>query len=303
MLKLLVAKGATPEDRLMAPVAQKGDLEAIQYLLSIGVSAGGPDSATLNAALGSGCDACVHLLLDKGAPADGTRGANGQGGVLSQTVKRARADLSELMFEHGAKLDVKDRDGYTLLMQAVITMAPAADRDKMVQWLLSHGAYPNVKSDRGETAYLLASRAGAISTIKLLVEAGATEMKDEWPAPVGSPDARTAVQRAFPLLEMSGEAFFKNRHCVSCHNNSLPQMTVALARQKGLSVNEAQAKKELEFAVETDKPFFEQMRLRIDYRRRCRYAGLHLNGHGGGWLSGRRFDRFAHPLPVDLSIP
>ena len=43
MLKLLVAKGATPEDRLMAPVAQKGDLEAIQYLLSIGVSAGGPD--------------------------------------------------------------------------------------------------------------------------------------------------------------------------------------------------------------------------------------------------------------------
>ena len=60
---------------------------------------------------------------------------------------------------------------------------------------------------------------------------------------------------------MSGEAFFKNRHCVSCHNNSLPQMTVALARQKGLTVNETQAKKELGFAVETDKPFFEQMRM------------------------------------------
>ncbi len=106
VLKLLVAKGATPDGRLMAPVAQKGDLEAIQYLLGIGVSPGGPDSATLNAALGSGCDACVHLLLDKGAPADGTRGAAGQGGVLSQTVKRALPDMSQLMFEHGAKLDV-----------------------------------------------------------------------------------------------------------------------------------------------------------------------------------------------------
>jgi ankyrin repeat protein len=30
VLKLLVAKGAKPEGRLMAPVAQKGDLEAIQ---------------------------------------------------------------------------------------------------------------------------------------------------------------------------------------------------------------------------------------------------------------------------------
>src|SRR5262245_30606548 len=34
VLKLLTSKGAEPEDRLMAPAAAKGDLEAIQYLLS-----------------------------------------------------------------------------------------------------------------------------------------------------------------------------------------------------------------------------------------------------------------------------
>jgi ankyrin repeat protein len=260
VLKLLVAKGAAPEGRLMTPVAQKGDLEAIQYLLSIGVSAG-PDSGALSAALGSGCEACVRLLLDKGAPADGARGANGQGGVLSQSVKRALTDLSQLMFEHGASVDVKDRDGYTLLMQAVISMAPAADRDRMVQWLLSKGADPNTKSDRGETAYLLASRAGATGALELLAKAGATEMKDEWPTPVPASDARTAVVKVLPLLETSGEAVFKNRKCISCHNNSLPAMTVALARQKGLTVNEEQAKKELGFAVATDQPYFEQMRL------------------------------------------
>src|SRR5712691_10522508 len=66
VLKLLTAKGAEPEDRLMAPVAQKGDLEAIQYLLSIGVSPGGADSATLFAALAGRCDACVRVLIEKG---------------------------------------------------------------------------------------------------------------------------------------------------------------------------------------------------------------------------------------------
>jgi hypothetical protein len=284
----------------MAAVAQKGDLEAIQYLLSIGVSPGASgDSGALTAALGSGCDACVHLLLDKGAPADGTRGANGQGGVLAQTVKRALPDLSQLMFEHGAKLDVKDRDGYTLLMQAVITMAPAVDRDRMVQWLLSKGADPNAKSDRGETAYLLASRAGATGSMELLLKAGAMEMKDDWPTPVGAPDARTAVQKVLPLLETSGEAFFRNRHCVSCHNNSLPQMTVALARQKGLTVNEAQAKKELGFAIETDKPFFEQMRMGSTIGGGADTLGYTLMGMAaGGYPADALTDSHIHYLSI-----
>jgi hypothetical protein len=69
------------------------------------------------------------------------------------------------------------------------------------------------------------------------------------------------VEKVLPFIETSGEAVFKNRGCISCHNNSLPAMTVALARQKGFTVNEEQAKKELGFAVATEKPFLEQMRL------------------------------------------
>ncbi|PYS36679.1 MAG: hypothetical protein DMG14_23905, partial [Acidobacteria bacterium] len=59
----------------------------------------------------------------------------------------------------------------------------------------------------------------------------------------------------------SGEPVFKSRSCVSCHSNSLPAMTVALARKKGFAVNEGQAKKELGFAVATDTPYLEPMRL------------------------------------------
>jgi ankyrin repeat protein len=260
VLKLLIAKGAKPEDRLMVGAAQKGDLEAIRFLLSLGVSPGGADSATLFAALTARCEECVRLLVAKGAPVKGARLTGG--GVLNESAKRAMPELSQFLLDHGASLDAKDREGFTLLMQAVLSMEPAADRDRMVEWLLGKGVDPNAKNDRGDTAYLLAARMGSPSTLPLLVRAGAKEAREEWPKPAGgSPDARTAVKKILPLLEMSGEAVFKSRGCVSCHNNSLPAMTVALARKKGFSVNDEQAKKELGFAVATDKPYFEPMRL------------------------------------------
>jgi ankyrin repeat protein len=258
VLKLLIAKGAQPEDRLMTPVAQKGDLEAIRFLLSIGVHAG--DATTLSAAVLGRCEPCVRLLVENGASATGA--GPGGSGVLSQTAKTAMPELSQFLLDHGASLDSKDREGFTLLMQAVLSMAAPADRDRMVRWLLSKGVDPNATNDRGDTAYQLAARVGIPSTLELLVKAGAKEVKEEWPTPAGgTPSVQAAVKKILPLLEMSGEQVFKSRGCVSCHNNSLPAMTVALARSKGFAVNEEQARKELGFAVATDTPYLEPMRL------------------------------------------
>jgi ankyrin repeat protein len=260
VLRLLTAKGAEPEDRLMAAVAQKGDLEAIQFLLSIGVPAGDATGATLSAAVTGRCETCVRLLVEKGAPAGGLR-PNGAG-VLNDTAKRAMPELSQFLLDHGASLDSRDREGFTLLMQAVLSMEAPADRERMVKWLLSKGVDPNATNDRGETAYQLAARMGIASTQELLVKAGAKEIKEEWPKPAGgAPTVQAAVKKILPLIETSGEPVFKNRACVSCHNNSLPAMTVALARKKGFAVNERQAKKELGFAVATDMPYLEPMRL------------------------------------------
>jgi ankyrin repeat protein len=259
VLKLLTAKGAEPEDRLMALAAAKGDLEAIQFLLGLGVRAGDSTGATLSAAITGRCEACVRLLVEKGAPADAVR-PNG-GSVLNDTVKRAMRDLSQFLLDRGASLRSTDREGFTLLMQAVLSMEPRADRDRMVEWLLSKGVDPNAKNDRGDTAYQLAARVGIASTLELLLKGGAKEVKEEWPRPAaGAPSPEAAVKKILPLLEASGEAVFKNRACVSCHNNSLPAMTVSLARKKGFVVNEEQARKELGFAVSTDAPFLEPMR-------------------------------------------
>ena len=270
VLKLLTGKGAEPEPRLMAPVAAKGDLEAIHFLLSIGVPAGDASSATISSAIQGRCEACVRLLVERGAPANGVRpngtlstnlGAS-SGGVLNDAVKRALPELSQFLVEHGASLESKDRENFTLLMQAVLSMEPQPARDRMVEWLLSKGADPNAKNDRGDTAYQLASRVGVASTLNLLVKAGAKEIKEERPKPAGgAPSAEAAVKKVLPLIEMSGEPGFKSRGCVSCHSNSLPQMTVGLARKKGFTVNEEQVKKEVGFAVDTDMPYLEPNRL------------------------------------------
>ncbi len=260
VLKLLAARGAEPEDRLMALAAAKGDLEAIQFLLGLGVRAGDSTGATLSAAITGRCEACVRLLVEKGAPADAVR-PNG-GGVLNDTVKRAMRDLSQFLLDRGASLHSTDREGFTLLMQAVLSMEPRVDRDRMVEWLLSKGVDPNAKNDRGDTAYQLAARVGIASTLELLAKAGAKELREEWPRPSrGAPSAEAAVKKILPLIETSGDPVFKHRACVSCHNNSLPAMTVSLARKKGFVVNEEQAKKELGFAVTTDTPFLESMRM------------------------------------------
>src|SRR5262245_5013854 len=268
VLKLLVSKGAELEDRLMTLAAATGDLEAIQYLLSIGVPAGDRTGASLSAAIGARCEACARLLVDKGAPANARRpngtlnstvGAS-SGGVLNDTAKRAMPELSQFLLEHGASLESTDRERFTLLMQAVLSMEPR--RDQMVEWLLSKGVDPNARNDRGDTAYVLAARVGIPSTLSLLVKAGAKAVDEAWPTPAGAAlSVDAAVKKAIPLIEMSGEPGWKARRCVSCHSNSLPQMTVALARKKGFAVNDEQARKELGFAIATDEPVLEPNRL------------------------------------------
>jgi len=260
VLKLLASKGAEKEDRLMQLAAAKGDLEALEFLLSIGIPPGGASAAnTVAAAITSRCEACVRLLVDKGADVTGFR-AN-SAGVLNESVRRGMVDLSQYLFEHGAPIESKDRENFTLLMQAVLSMDPPPARERAIEWVLSKGVDPNVKNDRGDTPYQLAARVGIASSVDLLSKAGAKGIKDEWPKATGIASAEEAIRKVLPLLETSGEPLFKNRSCVSCHSNSLPAMTVALARKKGFAVNDEQAKKELGFAVATDMPYLEQMRM------------------------------------------
>src|SRR4030095_5002730 len=58
VLKLLVSKGAETEPRLIAGAAAMGDVEAMQYLFSIGVSASSLGGPAIAGAIGARCEAC-----------------------------------------------------------------------------------------------------------------------------------------------------------------------------------------------------------------------------------------------------
>lgn len=61
--------------------------------------------------------------------------------------------------------------------------------------------------------------------------------------------ARQAVAKALPLLARTGPTTFKKSGCVSCHNQSLPAMAMAMARERGFTVDEEAAREVLRTTV------------------------------------------------------
>jgi hypothetical protein len=83
--------------------------------------------------------------------------------------------------------------------------------------------------------------------VDALLKAGAKDSGGVPPPPAASPAAspRAAVARSLPLLQRTDVTFMRKSGCVSCHNNSLTAMTVALARQRALPVDEPTARAQL----------------------------------------------------------
>jgi N-acyl-D-amino-acid deacylase len=50
--------------------------------------------------------------------------------------------------------------------------------------------------------------------------------------------SETAVKKAIPILEHSGEYWFKNRQCISCHHHALMQVTEAVVKDLGFKTNQ-----------------------------------------------------------------
>ena len=58
-------------------------------------------------------------------------------------------------------------------------------------------------------------------------------------ASAAPPSLREAIARSVPLLQRAGPSFVAKapEGCVSCHNQSLPAMVIALAEQRGFEVD------------------------------------------------------------------
>ena len=183
--------------------------------------------------------AAAKRLLTEGADPNAGRLIGFPPLVLA--IQRGDRPLFRLMVEKGADVKVPDASGSTPLMWAA---ASETGDTALVEDLLQWGVDPNAANKSGETALTWALRRGYPDVIAALRRGGADE----------APVIRRSVEKSVALLEKSGPQFLRVSGCVSCHHQSLPQMAFALARSRGVAVDEQVSKMQLGAAVSMFQP-------------------------------------------------
>jgi len=178
------------------------------------------------------CMGCVQTMMKALNPAAYTET------MLVGSPPIGPALATGMLLDAGADINAKDPEGRTVLMLAASSGAFPVD---VVKALIARGVDVNAKNPAGETALTYAKRHGNSPVVQLLEKAGAVDGAREATlamnfAPASSPKA--AVARSLPLLQKADVAFVRKTGCVSCHNNSLTAMTVALARSRSIPVDE-----------------------------------------------------------------
>ncbi|HEX5226324.1 MAG TPA: ankyrin repeat domain-containing protein [Bryobacteraceae bacterium] len=262
------AAGVTP----LMYAALYGDTRAVSELLAQGADPNTRNEAGATALLWAVDDAeATRILLEHGADPN-ARSADGLTPLMLAAAHLGSADVVKLLLDHGAKPEGN-----------VLARAGASGDEAVMRLLIDRGAdkrpLPNdlgmrtgcqgcvdlllamATKDDLNRALIIASRYGNSKAITMLLDRGATANSPELKA-TGAKDAdppvtpglrrasgrtaRAAVEKSLPLLQHSDVVFLRKAGCVSCHHNSLTQMTLASARKNGFVVDEAAAKSQLE---------------------------------------------------------
>lgn len=226
----------------LAMAMQSADLEVLRFLVDSGLD---PKDevpiAALRAVYVRHRPAVIDYLMSRGLE------------VSKDTLLRASnwqsADLIERWIGRGADVNARDAVyGRTPLHTAASSELAGAETLRL---LLERGADPNVETTEGERPLDWAVYRGDQQKITVLEKHGATRgqgpRRKELPPPdrKGIADARFAVSQSVSLLLKSAPPMFERRRCFTCHHNTLPAEAAALARRKGIAVDEGLAQKNL----------------------------------------------------------
>ena len=240
----LLQKGAKPEARELNNAVRRGDPELVRALLAAGAPV---NEAAILRALGR-----EEILAILEAKAPRFKGEEARRKVVSSAVVPtsgitelmvaayyARISEAKALIEFGAPVNVKDNRGRTTLMYAVggDTASP-----ELVRLLLAKGADANAKDIRGDTALDIARQRGKKEIIAALGGKPEPLVDPVSKADRKSPPLRESIEKSIALLEAAGPEFYKINGCISCHQQSIPQMAAGTARKHGIPVNEAVSK-------------------------------------------------------------
>jgi ankyrin repeat protein len=223
VVRRLLDHGAKLEGQpVVGRAADAGDEAVMRMLIGHGADR---KALPQDLAMRSGCAQCVDLLLQSADREDLNR-------ALVAAARFGNSRAVRMLLDRGA-----DANGTALRFAAASEKIPLEG----IKALLDRGA-----SD--ETALGLAKQHGDTPVVAALKSAGAKEA-DAPDARVTKPaaarSARAAVEKSLPLLQHADVVFLKKAGCVSCHNNSLFEMTIVAARKSGFSVDELTAQSQL----------------------------------------------------------
>lgn len=193
----------------------------------------------------------IKLLLAHGADVSAANSAGFSALILA--AMRDDARTASLLMARGADVNAEDVWGNTALMWAAYSDRA---RPELVKLLLESGANADHKNKMGETAFTWAARRGGTSVVSILRGHAPAGEKTSY-APVSltqNRDLFAAVERSLPMLQQAGPAVFKQRGCVSCHNNMLPAIAAALARSQGHKIDEQAMEREHKTLLSLLKP-------------------------------------------------
>ena len=257
-MKLLLAHGADPKaatqdgsDLLRAAYVNPGAVfngsrsnqEIIQIVAEAGIELRSADQLGPTPLLaGLGDSTILQRILGAGAvPNEVTRAPGQTVPNLEFGVAAGDKDFALVLLEHGANPNAKSTRDLTPLM--VAANAPHPD-PAMMRLLINKGADVNAHDNLGRTVLDWAMMQGEPEVVRSLRGAGAKSgaVPSPSPSPVAQPrSVRGAVETAIPRLQPIGPLFNKHAACISCHNHSLPEIAVTLARARRISVDAATA--------------------------------------------------------------
>jgi ankyrin repeat protein len=291
-VKLLLSHGADVNARstnlqrtpLLIAARYPGSVEVLRLLLDKGADLHAKDrngASALGLATTYADVGVVHFLVENGSNMN--EAASGVFGGSVGSYTRHYLPTAEYLMSKGAKID-----------PAALTLAAGWLDPKVIEKWIEMGADVNARVrgfNRTPLITAASSEGAGPATLKLLLEKGAEANAEDidgeraldwamyrqdqrkiavleqygakpgsgprhqtYPAPEGIADARTSLSRSVSLLLPPAPVVFRNRGCITCHSQSMPQQVAVSARAKGVAINEELASSNLKQILAVFKP-------------------------------------------------
>jgi ankyrin repeat protein/mono/diheme cytochrome c family protein len=265
VVRLLLDRGADAQAKeksglnALGAAADTGDLTTFKLLLAAGVK---PDNVIRPAMMGH--REIVETALNSGADLKTDGGHAGH--ALNFALYGQQPEIARLLIERGADLNLRSPRGEHHTPPILWAAYNESGDASVARLMIEKGVDVNILSALGDSALDWARARNNRALEKVLLEAGARAgsaarkqkiiPNRELPADYNALDPliRQSASRAISLLHRSSDVFLqsgvvKEQTCVSCHQQTLPAVAFAWARERGLPIDETSIARQVQDQV------------------------------------------------------